>query len=575
MLGVRSLLAIFLLVACVNCKGQYEQVLNKSYSDNYRELVHLFFSYEFWNKDSAAAYRQVNVFIEEARKAGDDKMVYEARFARIQYKIYNNLVDYKAGIDSFLNIEREVTAKEFSGKDVLLLRLQYLVSLQYYYKEELGKALAHQMKYYNTLIRTGADEYPLKKDYVAHIGCIYYSFEDYRLAKKHLEQAVELPETYPHVDIDIYNTLGLIMRNTTKYDSALYYFEKASKLASRHNDIVWQSVLNGNIGITYYYQHKYEDAIPLLKDDIRQGIESGQEENITNSIIKLADIYRIKQKQDSALYYCNMARKYARAGWNTHKHLVPLYRIMAKLALKDDDPLMAYKYADSANNAKDTLDKLRRVMLITRVQRAVDEERHDMDLAMLSAEKEAMIKKRNNLIIILVLISIIGLLLLNRQAIRRRRLLAEKELADGRLKSAQSRLDAFTKTLHEKNALLEASTEQIEKLQYELQEDADKQNQAIQQLQKSTILTEDEWDVFRELFEQVHEGFLYRLRIKVPDLTPAETRFMVLTKLKFNYKEMSAILGVSTGTLRSSKSRLIKKLQLTEDTDFENFVENI
>lgn len=570
---LRKLKAILLLLFISTfCHAQYEHLVNQPYSTIITELGESFFAYPFWNIDSVTAFQKISALKITAERLGDTRLEKEAGMSRIQYRIHNKLCTYKNGIDSFLALEKDIRQQDIYQKDILQLRLKYLVSLQYYYHEAFGKALEHQMKYYRSLDTISAEEYPLKKNYVSHIGVLYYAFNDYKLAQKYLQQAAGLPTEYPHVNIDIYNTLGLIMRNRQVYDSALHYFDTALAIAVKNNETTWQPSLKGNIGIILYHQKEYDKAIPLLKEDINMNIQLNAIENITNSIIKLADIYRIKKQYDSAEHYIKLGRYYAEFAWGKYQHFCTIYKLSGKLARQRGDFKLAYRYSDSANMAKDSLQIRKRAILLASVQRAVDEEKRKTEVEKIDLENKLNIRKRNNIIIILSLSTIIILLILNRVHLKRKRLYIEKEKAAAKLSLAQQELNNYTKILHEKNALLQNSTEEIEKLNARLHRiDHD----AVGKLQQATILTDEDWEHFRQLFEQVHSGYIYRLRQQIPDLTPAETRLIVLTKLRFTYKEMSAMLGVSQGTLRSSKSRLIKKLQLDEEVDFETFVDNV
>jgi DNA-binding CsgD family transcriptional regulator len=94
-------------------------------------------------------------------------------------------------------------------------------------------------------------------------------------------------------------------------------------------------------------------------------------------------------------------------------------------------------------------------------------------------------------------------------------------------------------------------------------------------LQKHTILTNQEWEHFRSLFEKVHSGYLQRLKEKLPDLSPAEIRFMTLAKLNFSSKQMADTLGIGTDAVRMMRYRLRKKLNLNEEGSLEELIANI
>ncbi len=116
------------------------------------------------------------------------------------------------------------------------------------------------------------NEFPNKRDYVYNdLASIYYQLGDYDNAKKFLQEADTLPiYAVPHFAkmrgaINVSNTLALIYRNTSRYDSAEYYFRKAYNIAVKENDSIWVGIAGGNIGITYFLQKRYTGAIPCWK----------------------------------------------------------------------------------------------------------------------------------------------------------------------------------------------------------------------------------------------------------------------------------------------------------------------
>ncbi|MBU1820535.1 MAG: hypothetical protein KKG00_03350 [Bacteroidetes bacterium] len=88
-------------------------------------------------------------------------------------------------------------------------------------------------------------------------------------------------------------------------------------------------------------------------------------------------------------------------------------------------------------------------------------------------------------------------------------------------------------------------------------------------LRHSVLLTDESWDNFVLLFERVNAGFFDRLRHKYPDLTPAEVRFMALSRLAYSGREMANMLGVSEGAIRQYRSRIRRKLALPDTEEVE------
>jgi len=158
----------------------------------------------------------------------------------------------------------------------------------------------------------------------------------------------------------------------------------------------------------------------------------------------------------------------------------------------------------------------------------------------------------------------------------RQRLNTQKQMVlDAQLKKTAHDLDLskvqlndFALSIHEKNKLVEELQQQIL-----LQPSPD--NNLLEQLQKATILTEDEWEHFRQLFEQVHSGFLRRLKEKYPNISNAGIRFLTLAKLGFSTKEMAGSLGVSPQSIRTNWYRIRKTVDIKEDVSIEAFVATI
>jgi len=169
---------------------------------------------------------------------------------------------------------------------------------------------------------------------------------------------------------------------------------------------------------------------------------------------------------------------------------------------------------------------------------------------------------------------------MNKQKIKREKekdqLKAEKEVIEIELKNAKITLDDYIKNMVEKNELLEQFKIDVEKLKSLKTKEIDEERiEQLEHLNKVTILTEEDWNRFKVLFEQVHKGFFIRLKEKLPNLTQAETRLICLTKLQLDTKQMAGILGVSNSTIKQSRYRLRKKLGLSEEDNISDISESI
>lgn len=85
-----------------------------------------------------------------------------------------------------------------------------------------------------------------------------------------------------------------------------------------------------------------------------------------------------------------------------------------------------------------------------------------------------------------------------------------------------------------------------------------------ERLTQLTILTEDEWINFKNLFDLAFPGITTSLKERYPALTAAELRLISLTYLNISSQAMSSMLGISTETVRKTRQRLRKKIDIWE-----------
>ncbi len=82
--------------------------------------------------------------------------------------------------------------------------------------------------------------------------------------------------------------------------------------------------------------------------------------------------------------------------------------------------------------------------------------------------------------------------------------------------------------------------------------------------------SENDWALFEENFNSVHEAFLRKMRIAFPDLTPGDLRLAAYLKMNLSSKEIAPLLGISLRGVENKRYRLRRKMNLPND---ENLVE--
>ena len=80
---------------------------------------------------------------------------------------------------------------------------------------------------------------------------------------------------------------------------------------------------------------------------------------------------------------------------------------------------------------------------------------------------------------------------------------------------------------------------------------------------------------FEKLFMETDEVFYKKLLQKYPTLTKNEIRLCAFAKLNFSTKEISAVTQQSTSSILMARSRLRKKMGLTENSSLTNFLKSL
>jgi ligand-binding sensor domain-containing protein/DNA-binding CsgD family transcriptional regulator len=82
------------------------------------------------------------------------------------------------------------------------------------------------------------------------------------------------------------------------------------------------------------------------------------------------------------------------------------------------------------------------------------------------------------------------------------------------------------------------------------------------------------WNEFEEIFNQLHDNFMQRLKASFPELTPRDMRLCAYLRMNFNTKEIAPLLGISIRGVEDTRYRIRKKLQLSSESNITEFILN-
>lgn len=91
----------------------------------------------------------------------------------------------------------------------------------------------------------------------------------------------------------------------------------------------------------------------------------------------------------------------------------------------------------------------------------------------------------------------------------------------------------------------------------------------------NSIEHEDEWEVFEQNFNQVHEEFFSKLKGRHPKLTPKDLKVCAYIKMNLANKEIAPLMNISVRGVETHRYRLKKKLRLENDISLTDYLVNM
>lgn len=86
---------------------------------------------------------------------------------------------------------------------------------------------------------------------------------------------------------------------------------------------------------------------------------------------------------------------------------------------------------------------------------------------------------------------------------------------------------------------------------------------------------QDVWDNFESSFTRQHAGFLERLNQQYPSLSPIEVKIAMLLRMGLTNKEIADTLHIADNTVRTYRTRMRRKFQLTDKEDLNTFIASL
>ncbi|WP_222983416.1 helix-turn-helix and ligand-binding sensor domain-containing protein [Flagellimonas meishanensis] len=134
-------------------------------------------------------------------------------------------------------------------------------------------------------------------------------------------------------------------------------------------------------------------------------------------------------------------------------------------------------------------------------------------------------------------------------------------------KSKSNELAASTLSIIRKNELLSKVKEQL----VSNVEDKDSVKPIIRVIDKN-LTQNDDWEMFKEAFNNADRRFLKKLKKAHPNLSPNDVRLCAYLRLNLSSKEIAPLLNISVRSVEIKRYRLRKKMDLAHEDNLVDYI---
>jgi tetratricopeptide (TPR) repeat protein len=429
----------------------------------------------------------------------------------------------------------------YQNRQIPVARKQYEEALAIYFKTKNSEGLA---------------------DTYGKIGHLYEKQKQYDSAFYFQRQALQQSQglaQQQQVVAKIYENIGSIYEDLERYDSAWYYFNHSLSLYDQVNDQVAGIEVINNLGDIYRKTGRYREAIGETYKALTRAEALNDLYQKGAAYRDLGKAWNLLGQNDSAYYYIDLSRRASIDIYSAENNRqTAFFSVLFDIDKKNEEIVL--------------LENARNITFVITVA----------------------------VIIVVVLLVILGWVTISRQRlkIRNEQILSEQnrhiyetqkdlmqvELANRQLQEdklmeeleiKKKGLTSYTLHIIQKNQSLEDLRNKLEIL---IKDDKRDQKKQLQQLihQINQNFNHDQyWNEFRETVEQIHQPFFDNLKEHCDDLTSNDLRMLSLIKLNMASKDMAILLGISQDSLRVSRYRLKKKLNLEQGESLTGFVQGL
>jgi tetratricopeptide (TPR) repeat protein len=421
---------------------------------------------------------------------------------------------------------------------------------------------------------------------LGELGIAYLLTKDYKKASILIDSSLQYFKLNKDETLEAYflSAKSVILYSYNQFDSAIVVAKRSLDLRLMNGDIDGQAESYNNLALAYMGKGEWNIAKGYLEqsmDIYRQMKNEGQTPIILQN---MATCYNRLGVSDSALAKIQESYLIAHQKGQLEEEMAAI-QMFSEFYKNNGNCEKSFEYYRLFNKLEDSLFSLEKQKTIEELSMEYETTKKEEQIKLL--EKDRQIQMQNKwmlagLLVASVFVGVVFLLLLMFRNRKNKELFISKEkLRQTELTQIKNELDFNKKELErfmlnfiEKTKLISDLEGRLETFSEITEVRYPYIDKNISELTQMKILTEDNWAQFKIHFEKAYPGLIQHIKEIYEHLSPAELRMFLLMKLNIDSKEIASILGISIESVKKTRYRLKKKMELKEEDDLNDFVRN-
>jgi tetratricopeptide (TPR) repeat protein len=484
---------------------------------------------------------------------------------------------------------RELQIHKENSSDSLAARAQEKIGVMFYKTGNYDVSAEYFLESLNYFEKT--NDKLLVAQITGNLANVYTRIDNYVRAIEYLNRARKIYENTPGLSNNslagLYVNLGLAHAGNKTYDTAMEYYEKSLGLIQGHDNYLYEASIYNNMGEVYFELQQFELAYENYEKALDFFTKINNKRGMGSTLSNLAKVQIEK-------------REYSRAVELANKALIYFEEIDAKFFIVDVQNQLGEAYKKSNNYEKSLmhfeqyiklLEELKGTEITERIasielQNMIRKEEQKLQLIKQQAELREKESKLSEIKLYITIIGIFVLLVvtiliifnqrgrLQRNTLKQEILQREQEKLQNDLQFKKREIENFAIHIQEKNELLKSLNTEIKNVARNNDLDYKDLNEITNLVNHSLYIDNNRKELELKI-NQAQQDFLFRLKSKFDSLTKTDLRLCSFLILEFSTKEISAFMNIEPSSVKMSRNRLRKKLNLPPSANIKAFLNTV